>query len=159
MTKQRFGTDEASPAEDPFLGRVVAWAGQHPQVRALVLTGSRARDDGSVDEVSDYDLELFTTDRAALEESNAWLEEFGHVWVCLPTTRSEDGRYRTRLTVYENGLKADFSVAPVALLEDFVQRERLNDLYDRGYRVLVDKDGLREGARRVAHRDEDVRMG
>lgn len=106
------------------------------------MTGSRARGDGSVDEVSDYDIEVFTTDRSRLEDSGTWIEELTPVWVCLPTTRSDDERYAMRLVVFEGGTKVDFALAPVAVLEDLVESRRPNDVYQRGYRVLLDKDGL-----------------
>ena len=126
---------------DPFLARVVEWAARRPDVRALVLTGSRARADGRVDEVSDYDLEVLTTDRARYE-TDEWMGELGPVWVYLPTTRSDDERYLTRLVVFAGAVKVDFSFAPPDLLEDMAAAGMLSPLYERGYRVLLDRDGL-----------------
>lgn len=127
--------------DDPFLARIVEWATRQPDVRALVMTGSRARPDGRVDEVSDYDLEVLTNELAKYE-TDEWMAEIAPVWVYLPTTRSDDDRYMTRLVVFAEAVKVDFSFTPLELLEDAVATQTLSDLYERGYRVLVDKDGL-----------------
>src|SRR5206468_565004 len=42
--------------ESAVLDRLVAWASTSPAVRALILTSSRARSDGSADALSDYDV-------------------------------------------------------------------------------------------------------
>ena len=136
---------DAAPAGsgtgDPFLDRVVAWAERQPDVRALVLTGSRARPGGPVDDASDYDLEVFTSDRAKYE-TDEWMDELGAVWVYLPTTRSDDSRYLTRLVVFAGATKVDFSFAPPDVLADMAAAGTLSPLYERGYRMLLDREGL-----------------
>ena len=128
---------------DDLLAQIVSWAEQRPDIRALVLTGSRARHDGTADELSDYDIELFTTDQARYEADSAWLAEIREVWVCLPLRgEGEHDEYLMRLVVFAGGAKVDFGIAPVALLADTVAGHQLNDLYERGYEVLLDKDGL-----------------
>ena len=127
--------------DDPFLEHVVEWAARQPDVRALVMTGSRARPAGPVDEASDYDLEVLTSD-VGKYETDEWLAEIAPVWVYLPTTRSDESRYLTRLVVFADAVKVDFSFAPLELLDEAVETQTLTPLYERGYRVLVDKDGL-----------------
>ena len=126
---------------DPFLAQIVAWADRQPDIRALVMTGSRARDDGSVDDASDYDVEVFTSDRAKYE-TDEWMAEIGDVWVYLPTTRDDDDRYMMRLVVFAGAVKVDFAFAPLELLAEAAAAPTLTPLYDRGYRVLLDKDGV-----------------
>lgn len=116
-------------AKDGFLARITEWAERQPDIRTLVLTGSRARDDGSVDETSDYDIEV----------------------VYLPETRADD-RYLMRLAVFAGGMKIDFAFAPTTVLEEMVTEQKLNSLYERGYRVLLDKDGLAARLPRATHR-------
>ena len=127
---------------DELLGRIVAWADRQPDIRALIMTGSRAREDGSADELTDYDLEVFTTAQATYESDSGWIGELGKVWVCLQLPVREEDGYLMRLVVFEGGLKVDFGIAPVEVLADTVAGRQLNDLYERGYRVLLDKDGL-----------------
>jgi aminoglycoside 6-adenylyltransferase len=124
-----------------LLDEIVRWATARDDVRALVMTGSRARPTGPVDAWSDYDIELFTTntDRYA---SNDWMAEIRPVWVCLALLREDDPRYRMRLTVFSGGDKVDFAVAPVEMLREWVARRALPDLYERGYVILLDKDDL-----------------
>ena len=119
-------------AKDGFLARITEWAERQPDIRTIVLTGSRARDDGSVDETSDYDVEVFTTDRAKYETHAGWMEEIGDVWVYLPETRADD-RYLMRLVVFEGGMKLDFALAPTTVLEEMVTEQKLNSLCERGY--------------------------
>ncbi|MVO85189.1 aminoglycoside adenylyltransferase [Streptomyces sp. p1417] len=130
----------AGPAggEGGIAGRVSAWARSRPDVRAVLRTGSRARDDGTVDAFSDHDIELYTTDVARYEDDGTWVEEFGPVVVQVGL----EGPWENpaRLVLFEDGTKADFQVVPVerlALLAD----EGLDDLHQRGYEVLWEREG------------------
>lgn len=125
---------------DRFLDGIVAWAGRRRDIVAVVMTGSRARPDAIVDEMSDYDLEIFTTNPELYTSSAEWMAEIAEVWVCLPLT-SRRG-CPTRLVVFEGGSKVDFSIFPVGELEEMVQRQALDELYVRGFRVLQDRWGL-----------------
>jgi aminoglycoside 6-adenylyltransferase len=116
---------------------ILAWAERDDNVRALILTGSSARDDGRNDEFSDLDLEVIARDPRPLRESDAWFEAFGEIWAML---RFDELRYPTRLLIYDGGSKADFTVAGVDRIEEM--RDTLDQLYERGYRVLLDKDGV-----------------
>jgi aminoglycoside 6-adenylyltransferase len=76
---------------------------------------------------------------------DSWLGAYGHPlarWgdekaVCGPKTYF-------RGVVYEDGVKIDYSIWPLALL-DHVSAEGLIDDLDVGYRVLLDKDGRTSG--------------
>ncbi len=123
-----------------FLDHIVLWAKRQPDISALVMTGSRAQPDGAVDDLSDYDLEIFTSDPSFYTSSDGWMSEIARVWVYLPTER--EALCETRLVVFEGGAKADFSIRPVESLEVMVKSQQLDELYERGYRVLIDKEGL-----------------
>ena len=123
-----------------FLPEIVNWAESRAEVRAVVLTGSRARDDGTADDLSDIDIELFLEQPEPFSRSTDWLSEIGSVWVSLPL-QTEDG-YPTRLVIFQGGVKVDFTLYPLDVLRRMVESGRSPDLYSRGYRVLVDKDGL-----------------
>ena len=126
------------PSGDDFLDSVSAWARRQADVVAVVMTGSRARDDGAIDPYSDYDIELFTEDPARYEGLE-WLSEIGPVWVCLPQT--SEG-HPTRLCFFDGGVKADFMIVPAIVLDTMVEHQSLSDLWQRGYRVLLDRTGL-----------------
>jgi aminoglycoside 6-adenylyltransferase len=128
---------------DALLERIVVWARADANVLALVMTGSRERGDGSVDEFSDFDLEIIAETPEALARDDAWLQSFGRVWVYLPTTIAP--RRETRLAFYEGGYKVDFSLCGIERVQAMAGDGALDDLYERGYRVLVDKAGLTVG--------------
>jgi aminoglycoside 6-adenylyltransferase len=125
-------------ARDTLLGRVLAWARTRPDIDAVLLTGSRARDDGAVDACSDHDVELYTDDPSRYDGPSAWLEAIGRVWVALPLAHAAGGV--TRLVFFERGEKVDFQILPLAVLERLAA-EGLDDLHQRGYRVLLDRSG------------------
>ena len=129
-----------STDKDALLARIVDWARTDANVLALVMTGSRARGDGRVDEFSDFDLEIIAERPEALIRDDAWLRGFGHVWVHLPTIIGPG--HQTRLVFYEGGSKVDFSLCGVERVRQMADAGALNELYERGYRVLVDKQGI-----------------
>ena len=128
--------DEKSDGE--LLKRICAWAERQHDIRALVLTGSHAR--GQADDLSDLDLEFFTRTPERYVQSDSWMADIGAVWVYLPL--QNERALPTRLVIFDDGLKVDFTICPVAALTDIVRAHRLEAVYGRGYRVLVDKDGI-----------------
>lgn len=122
------------------LERVMAWAGSDHNIRAIVLTGSIARDPVAVDEEADLDIELFVTDPALLLEERGWYQRFGEVLVV--EALENPGGHPTRLIYYAGG-KIDFTIAPVTVLRGSVA-------YDRPFRVLLDKDGAASAFQRVS---------
>jgi aminoglycoside 6-adenylyltransferase len=114
------------------LHKVVLWATGDENVRAVVLEGSLARDDGTVDELSDLDIRLYVTEPEMLLHSRDWFEQFGDVLVV--EALANPGWYPTRLVYYVDG-KVDFVIARASSLAD---KQR----FGRQVRVLVDKDRL-----------------
>lgn len=125
---------------DALLTSIMAWAQATANVRALIMTGSRARGDGRVDEFSDLDIEIIADDPEPLMRDDAWWRAFGRVLVHLPTIIRP--RLETRLVFYEGGMKVDFSICGRERVSVMVDAYVLNRLYERGYRVLLDKDGI-----------------
>jgi aminoglycoside 6-adenylyltransferase len=127
-----------------LLGRMIEWAQSDLNVIALVMTGSRARRHGeSVDEFSDFDLEIIAENPDQLATNDEWLRSFGPILVYLPL--SEGQAHATRLVFYEDGMKVDFSLCTRERITDMLGANGLDDLYERGYRVLLDKDGITSG--------------
>jgi aminoglycoside 6-adenylyltransferase len=118
--------------QERVLAEVLRWAETEPNVRVVVLDGSVARRDGSVDQWSDLDLQLYAADPAPLLELRAWYEQFGDVLVV--EALENPGWFPTRLVYYLDA-KIDFMIAPVTAL---ASQQR----YDRPMRVLIDKDGV-----------------
>ncbi|MBK9124649.1 MAG: aminoglycoside 6-adenylyltransferase [Chloroflexi bacterium] len=131
---------------------IVAWAAGVDDVRAVLVTGSQARQRNPADAYSDLDLELFVRDDFA--DHAAWIEQvkgYAPVWAVVEEQQDEQ---RGWLILYEGGLKLDFSTAPVSVLRQLVEEQRLWNSHLRGYDILLDKDGL--AARLPAPRPFDV---
>ncbi len=125
------------------VAEIVDWAGAEDTVRAAVLTGSRADPEAPTDALSDYDICLFVVEGSGLEDTDDWPQRFGAILVRLDETVTYlDRTVPTRLVQYEDGLRIDFTLAPVDILQRIAGSGELPDWLDAGYRVLVDKDGI-----------------
>ena len=128
--------------QSDVLEKLVAWGNAQPAIRAMILTSSRARPDGPVDLLSDYDVILAVTDAERFGREEAWLSDYGR-----PMVRWGDQSELYGLTtyfrgvLYEDYIKIDYTVWPDALLERVAAQAALPDGLDVGYRVLLDKDG------------------
>ena len=102
------------------------------------MTGSTTQ--GTSDIVSDIDIAVFGDVSEVDIKTNEWFGSIGRYWVCLPLTTDEG--YPTRLVIFDNGIKVDFSFWPLYELEKLQNNKILPDIYERGYKVLLDKDDL-----------------
>lgn len=119
-----------------------AWANARPDLRGVVVVGSRARQDHPADEWSDLDLVLFTADVARYQGDGRWLDELGSVWVAV---RSQTGRGDLEWqALFDGGLKADFVLVSLdsaagTSLQDWLAATPYGFVLSRGVRTLVDK--------------------
>jgi len=125
--------------DDIVIKRLIGLGDQHDEIRAVVLTSTRAA--GGCDLLSDYDVVLYTRDLARFLERDDWFESFGRVLVMFRDDSGEGG-WHARLVLYEDGTRVDFSVQHVDLLKQACQASPLPEDLDVGYHVLLDKDGL-----------------
>jgi aminoglycoside 6-adenylyltransferase len=123
-----------------LIARITAWADGDENIRALVVTGSAARGPAATDRFSDRDIEIIAHDRRPLLASDAWLHAFAPVWVAQALANND--AFDTRLVFFAGGRKIDFTIADRTRIEVMIRAGRLDDLYQRGYDVLLDKDGL-----------------
>lgn len=121
-----------------MLPNVLDWARLEEAIRAVVVTGSLARGDGSADQWSDLDAQIIATDYAAYIADDSWLDRLGEVWIRFP--RNQDLPYR--LVWFAGGLKVDFQFMGVDAIHEMADSGALSDEYLRGYFVALDKDGL-----------------
>lgn len=126
----------------PLLKNVLDWANGEDAIRAVVITGSRARGDDSVDEYSDLDAQIITRDITAYTSDDSWLDKLGEVWIRFPLFN--DAPYR--LVWFAGGHKVDFQFIQVDQLRTELESGVLSDEYQRGYIVALDKDGLYHNA-------------
>jgi aminoglycoside 6-adenylyltransferase len=139
--------------EDPAIRELIALGERYDEIRAVILTSSRANPDAPRDILSDYDAELYVSDFAPFAGSDDWFEALGTVLVVYREDRDEDGyRWHTRLVLYEDGTKIDFQVGHVDALKAVCTMDSLPNEYDIGYQVLLDKDGVTASLKRPTYR-------
>ncbi len=122
----------------PYIDRIIHWARDEEAIRAVVITGSLARGDGSVDEFSDLDAQIITRDILRLTRDDSWLDAHGEVWIRFPL--HVDAPYR--LVWFASGRKVDFQFVNPDEILAMRESGELSDEYLRGYLVALDKDGL-----------------
>ena len=125
---------------DKIFEKVVTWAETEDAVRVIIIEGSRARHDHSVDQFSDYDLNLYVTDVAQFTMSDTWIKQISPIWAM--EKESEPDGISSRLVLFEGGYDIDFKLLPTTLLRTYVDQQTLPDDYHRGYKVVLDKDGI-----------------
>ena len=123
-----------------FAEGVRDWAEVRADIRMILIVGSMARQDHPADEFADLDLVIFTTDLATYRDPDRWLRPIGRSLVCSPFER-RDGCLEF-LALFEGGHEVDFSFSPLEQLDRLAPDGVLPEVYDRGYDVLLDKDGL-----------------
>ena len=127
---------------DPVLDRIAAWAADRDDVRAALLTSTRAVPGGKVDVLSDYDVILVVRNVRPYVDDHAWIEDFGPVLVAYWDPVAPDFQQASNVVQYEGALKIDFGVWSVEKMNQIVAMPELPDEFDAGYKVIVDKDGL-----------------
>lgn len=129
--------------EDPdaLLRSILSWAERDDRVDCVVQTGSRARG-RRVDAFSDLDIELVGPRPVDLARDSSWIDCLGEVLVTLALENDEPGGlgWPTRLVVFAQGRKVDFMLAGWPRIEEMA-RHGLDDLYEHGYVVHLDKTG------------------
>lgn len=132
---------------DPMITRLIAWAEARDDVRAVLITSTRAIPGGTVDVLSDYDIVLIVQDVRVRASDVSWFGDFGDVLVAWWDPFDPSGSLdRTGSVVqYADGLKIDFGLWSVEYLRQLVERSVPDDELDAGYRVLLDKDGVSAG--------------
>lgn len=121
-----------------MLDKIVHWARSQGPIRAVVVTGSLARNDGLTDEWSDLDLQIIASDFAQYLYDDSWMDGLGEVWIRFPLEPATP----YRLVWFAGGKKVDFQFISIAALQEMAQSGELSAEYQRGYIVVLDKDSL-----------------
>lgn len=119
--------------------RVMHWLRQQPDIVAVLLVGSLARDDGSADQWSDLDFLIYTATPDKYLQDTGWIHQFGEVWVMMTMM---EGDLPEHLVLMEGALKLDLGIEPVDKLVELTKLAVLPHPHRRGYRVLYDRDGI-----------------
>jgi len=128
--------------EQEMIGQLLDWARKNDNIRTVLMTSSRANPHAFTDLFTDYDFEIFVNDLNAFTEDDGWLDQFGSL---IKKVVLEDGNWRTRLVLYEDGTKIDFQITTNDFVKHLASLSELPEGYDNGYKVLLDKDGITNG--------------
>lgn len=122
--------------ETEVLTQIGNWARHDANIRAVLLTGSRANPRARLDFLSDYDVAIYANDRAPFQISDNWLNGFGSILARWPLSPDStfDSNWLTRLVLFDDGSRIDFQISELRHLDP--------NEYDNGYRVIIDKDGV-----------------
>lgn len=130
--------------DDLIIQKTIAWGEDKPDVRAMILTSTMAIPGGYRDALSDYDIILIVEDIHPYYKSRDWLEAFGTVLALYrdPILKDENIEHYGYVIQFDGGLKIDFTLWPVAMMQHIAHQAKLPEEFDAGYIVLLDKDGL-----------------
>lgn len=125
---------------DQLRNELVAWAAARPEVRIILVAGSQARQIRPADEYSDLDVSLYVLGEHE-QEGNVylqWMRDFAPIWMVLEAHHDDA---KSWLILYQGAIKVDLAVVPITTLQPLINEQRLWDDLQRGYQVLLDKDG------------------
>ena len=127
---------------DDLEAQIARWAQTQPDIRAVLVCGSRAR--GEADRWSDLDVMILTTDRPRYISDSGWLKQFGEVVLnYLDVTDPGDAEW---YTLYEDGLKLDATLLQVEdaslPLEELLKGYPYQGVFSRGIHILFDRLGV-----------------
>lgn len=129
---------------DTVMAELVAWGESQADVRALILTSTRAISNTAIDEFSDYDIIVITSDIHERYTNRHWQYEFGNVvidwWDPLTSDAETCLQSASGVVYYPGTRKIDFTLWPIEMATNF--STRLSTELDAGYRILLDKDGI-----------------
>jgi aminoglycoside 6-adenylyltransferase len=131
-------------ASDTLIDKITAFAQADPDIRAVILEGSLTVG-SQVDELSDYDVDIFASNYEKYLTDDAWMSQFGQVLVYQKEQiQFYDAVVPSRLVVYQGSPRIDFSFWYPRQLAEIVEGAKEYESYKNGYRILVDKDRLAE---------------
>ncbi len=117
-------------------------------MRAAVIVGSRARVDHPADEWADLDIMVITTDPERYVSTTNWIENIGNPLLTFAEPTATEDEMERRV-LFEGMLDVDFAIIHKREIEQLLQNEippqvaaQIGDMFGRGIRVLLDKDGM-----------------
>lgn len=116
------------------------WAIDCDEIRTAIQVGSRVQSKHKADEWADIDIMLFTTKPEIFLSNTSWLEEIGNVLISVASVTA--GGDREILVLFEGGCNIDYVLIHDSSLINCVESGKIPDLCKRGFRALIDKDGI-----------------
>ena len=138
--------NQSNPSYEQLIVRFVKWAETCPDIRGAIIVGSRARIDYPADEWADLDIMVITTDPEHYLATADWITNIGKP--LLTFVEPTPGDDMERRVLFEGMLDVDFAIIPERKVQPLLQGKispqlaaELREVFGRGMRVLLDKDG------------------
>jgi aminoglycoside 6-adenylyltransferase len=128
--------------ENDIIQKIELWAKASDDVKAAIIIGSQAREKYPADQYSDLDLVIVLSNRDYYLFSDQWLKNIGSYWASF--TEYTVGGEKERRVLFENASDVDFVMLSDSKIGQLLKDSDVQLLFNRGYRVLVDKIGLAE---------------
>jgi aminoglycoside 6-adenylyltransferase len=126
-------------SKEEILKEIKTRALADPNIRAVILTSSRANPNAFVDLFSDYDIELIVSNRENFLVNDEWLSDFGEI---LHSYREDHDEFSMRLVLFRDYVRIDCKIYELAYFEKSIEQAGLLFHWDNGYTILVDKEGI-----------------
>jgi aminoglycoside 6-adenylyltransferase len=149
LMEKRRGVEMNSEVDKLYEGlveRFARWSETQSDVRAIAIVGSRARVGQPADEWADLDILVLTSNPERYLKETDWIKNIGDYWLTFlePTAAGNETECRV---LFQGGLDVDFAIFPLRAFEGFDKNEMspefmeaAKDTFERGVRILVDKD-------------------
>jgi aminoglycoside 6-adenylyltransferase len=125
-----------------LIQKIIALAHADEDIRAVILEGSFAVH-FQVDELSDYDINIYARNYEKYLIDDRWMSQIGEV---LLYQKEQFLFYEavvpTRLVLFRDRERVDFSFWSLTLLSEIIAGDKEYESYKNGYQILVDKDHL-----------------
>ena len=130
-------------AREEKLQQIIQWATANEEIRAVLLTSSLVNPNAPSDKFSDLDIEFVISRFDEFLKDDSWLTAFGRVIAkVVENEEAFDGKNAMRMVLYDDYVKVDFKLYRIAQFLEEVQSNELQEDWDVGYRVLIDKDNM-----------------
>jgi aminoglycoside 6-adenylyltransferase len=166
--------NQTKPDYEKLIERFITWAEAAPEIRGAIMIGSRTRADQPADEWADLDILVITTRPDLLLSQNEWLHRIGDPRIFF-RENAAFGSDQERRVLFAGGLDVDFAIIPKKSIAQLIflfqlsgkpfpawliprkmqqvsqsYRPQVVSMFKRGFRILVDKDGLAQKAVQIS---------
>ncbi|SFL91955.1 aminoglycoside 6-adenylyltransferase [Gracilibacillus orientalis] len=126
---------------DLIIERFLSFADKEQNIRAVIIVGSRARQEKPADQYSDLDLVIFAENPNSLLYHKKWLAQIGKSHITFLENTAVGGGIERRV-LFEGGLDVDFACFPISAVSEMKSQYQVLSVFGKGIEVLIDKDNI-----------------
>ncbi len=134
---------EHQQAYDRLLLSIRHWATTNETVIAILVVGSRAARDSTLDAFSDLDLILFVENSSSLINQSSWFEDIGRMWLSNLTQTGKG--HPEWVVLFSVGLKVDFIIVEANKsdqLEEIINESGYQFVLARGFTISYKRNSI-----------------